>query len=114
MSYTPPQAPGQPLPYAPVAANRPMNGMAVASLVLSIIGAVLLCVTWIGGVVGIPGAVVGHVARGQIRARGESGGGIALAGIIVGWIAGGLGVIAGAAIAAYVIWGVGYGTGVFS
>jgi hypothetical protein len=32
------------------------------------------------------GAILGHIARKQIRERGEQGDGMALAGIIVGWI----------------------------
>jgi hypothetical protein len=36
------------------------------------------------------GAILGHIARRQIRERGEGGDGLALAGIIVGWILTGL------------------------
>ena len=32
------------------------------------------------------GAIFGHVAMGQIRATGEEGTGLALAGVIVGWV----------------------------
>ncbi|QXJ23043.1 DUF4190 domain-containing protein [Actinomadura graeca] len=58
------------------------NGMAVASMVLGIIG-VLTC----GGVVFSVGAIIfGHVAQGQIRRSGEGGGGMATAGLILGYI----------------------------
>jgi hypothetical protein len=61
------------------AATGATNGMAVASLILSLIG-FATCIT-------APiGAILGHVARKQIRERGESGDGLALGGIIVGWI----------------------------
>jgi hypothetical protein len=63
----------------PVAAAPPTNGLAIAALVCSIAG-VATCIT------APVGAILGHVARRQIRERGESGDGMALAGIIVGWI----------------------------
>ena len=63
-----------PYPYQPRT-----NGLAVASLVCSVAG-VATCVT------APVGAVLGHVARRQIRERGEAGDGLALAGIIVGWV----------------------------
>ncbi|SNT61366.1 protein of unknown function [Asanoa hainanensis] len=55
------------------------NGLAIAALVCSLAG----LVTCISAPVG---AILGHVARKQIRERGEGGDGMALAGIIVGWI----------------------------
>ncbi|MEV5002250.1 DUF4190 domain-containing protein [Nocardioides sp. LML1-1-1.1] len=60
----------------------PTNGMAIASLVISIAGLLVCC-----GAPSVVGAILGHVARKQINERGESGAGLALAGIIVGWIA---------------------------
>jgi Domain of unknown function (DUF4190) len=70
------------------------NGLAVASMVVSIVGAVGLVCYGLGGYLGIVGAILGHVSRRQIRERGGSGDGMALAGIITGWIAAGLAVIA--------------------
>ncbi len=77
-------ATGTPHPSAPTGLRLPRagktNGLAIASLV---------CVArrprhlHLGAV----GAIMGHVARRQIRERGEDGDGMALAGIIVGWIA---------------------------
>ena len=43
--------------------------------------------------IGVVGAILGHVSRKQIRERGEGGDGMALAGIIVGWIATALGLL---------------------
>jgi hypothetical protein len=57
---------------------RPTNGLAVASLV---VGAVWLF--WIGSVLAL---VLGYVARGQIRRTGEGGDGVAVAGIVLGWV----------------------------
>jgi hypothetical protein len=53
---------------------RPTNVLAIVSLVTSIIG------------LGIVGIITGHIARRQIRASGESGDGIALAGLIIGYV----------------------------
>ena len=69
------------------------NGMAVASMVVSIVGAVLLICYGVGGLLGAVGAVLGHIARRQIRERSEGGDGMAVAGIVVGWVAFGLAII---------------------
>lgn len=69
--------------YYPYPVAQPTNGLAIASLVCSIAG-VATCVS------APVGAVLGHVARRQIRERGGAGDGLALAGIIVGWILTGL------------------------
>lgn len=73
--YWPP--PGYPLP-------RPTNGMAVASMVLGI-----LWLYWLGSILAL---IFGYVARNQIRVSGEGGGGMATAGIVLGWI--GVGILA--------------------
>lgn len=57
---------------------RPTNGMAIASMVLGI-----LWIWWIGSILAL---IFGYVARSQIRQRNESGGGMAIAGIVLGWI----------------------------
>jgi hypothetical protein len=94
--------------YAPpmVAASPGTNGMSIASLVVSIVGALGLICYGAGGILGIVGAILGHVARRQIRERGEGGDGMALAGIIVGWIATGLGVVIVALVIVLVVWAV--------
>jgi hypothetical protein len=61
--------------YAPA---RPTNGMAIASLVLGI-----LWLYWLGSILAL---VFGYIARQQIRERGDSGGSLATAGIVLGWI----------------------------
>lgn len=81
----PPAAPpgyGYPPPYA-YPPPAPTNGMAIASLVCSLAGLAV-------GISAPVGAILGHVARRQIRERGEQGDGMALAGIIVGWVITGL------------------------
>lgn len=52
--------------------------MAVASMVLGI-----LWIYWIGSVLAL---VFGYIAKGQIKERNEVGGGMATAGIILGWV----------------------------
>jgi hypothetical protein len=52
--------------------------MAIASMVLGI-----LWLYWIGSILAL---VFGYLARKQIRERGEAGGGMATAGIVLGWI----------------------------
>ncbi|MFE1247717.1 DUF1707 and DUF4190 domain-containing protein [Streptomyces sp. NPDC058735] len=56
------------------------NGKAVASGVCG-----LLCVPTMG-LTGIPAVVLGHVARAEIRSRGELGEGLALTGLVLGWL----------------------------
>jgi hypothetical protein len=62
-------------PYVP---PQRTNGLAIASMVLGI-----LWLYWIGSILAL---VFGYIARNQIRERGEAGGGMATAGIVLGWI----------------------------
>lgn len=82
-------------PYPPMGypAAQPTDGMAIAALVVSCVSVLGLCGYGVGGLLGIVGAVLGHVARGRIRRTGDQGDGMALAGIIVGWIATGVGIL---------------------
>ena len=83
------------------------NGMSIAAMVISLVG---LLTFWCYGVPGIVfgavGAIMGHVAKRQISERGEQGSGMALAGIIIGWISVLLGLIAGALYAYFIWWAV--------
>jgi Domain of unknown function (DUF4190) len=75
---------GQPVYGQPVYVNpNPTNGLALASLICSLAG----LITFISAPVG---AILGHVSRKQIKERGGQGEGMALAGIIVGWVLTGL------------------------
>lgn len=76
-----------PAAYVPKAKT---NGLALTSMILGIVGVVMLICYGIGGLIGIVGAILGHVAKRQIRERQEGGDGMALAGIICGWIAAGI------------------------
>ena len=88
---------GTPGVVMPVAAAPSTNGMAIASLVCSLAG-LATC-----GLTSIVGAILGHVARRQIRERGEGGDGLALAGIISGWI---IFALAAAGIALYIVFAI--------
>ena len=73
----------QPVPYRPGTHPAVMprtNQMAVASLVCG------LCQIFFWFVAGVPAIIFGHVARRQIRQTGEGGGGMATAGLIMGYI----------------------------
>ena len=96
--YGQPQQYGHPYPYPyPYAPPQRTNGMAIASMVLGI-----LWLYWIGSILAL---VFGYVAKKQIRERGEAGGGMATAGIVLGWI--GVGILAAVLV-------VGLGAGVSS
>ncbi|WP_033343642.1 DUF4190 domain-containing protein [Catenuloplanes japonicus] len=73
--------------------QRRTNGMAIASLVVSILGVFSLACYGAGVLPAAIGAILGHVARRQIRTNGDDGDGLALAGIITGWIGTALGVL---------------------
>jgi hypothetical protein len=100
--YPSAQYPSPPYPYAPYpspygyAPPKTTSSLAVASIVTSIVGAATLFCWGLGGVIGLVGAILGHVARRKIRRSGEAGDGMALAGIVIGWIVLGLGIIVAA------------------
>lgn len=63
-------------------AQRAINSLAIVSLVAGIAGYVIPH-PFVAGLVAI---VTGHMARRQIRQSGESGSGLALAGMILGYV----------------------------
>ncbi|MGV9796846.1 peptidylprolyl isomerase [Mycobacterium sp. NPDC003449] len=75
MTVPPPYPPGYPAGYPPRT-----NGMAIASLVSSVLFAPL-------------GIVFGHISLGQINRSGEQGRGIAIAGLIIGYVFTALGLL---------------------
>lgn len=95
---TAPRPPRPPLP-----PSVPTSGMAVASLVLGIGGLTVLPL--LGSILGI---IFGYMARRDIRQRPDevSGEGLALAGIIMGWIAVGLAVLGFLVFGAFALCGV--------
>ena len=99
--YQPPAyyAPQPMYPYGYVP-PRPTEGLAIASLVVSCAGVFGLCLYGVGGLLGIVGAILGHVARRRIARTGADGAALALAGIIVGWC---MAAVSAAAVAFFVI-----------
>jgi Domain of unknown function (DUF4190)/Domain of unknown function (DUF1707) len=77
---TPPPAPPAPVPYAFPAAIPETNGLAIASLTAGIL--------WLGWLGSIAAVIFGHVALAQIkRSNGrETGQGLAVAGLVLGWL----------------------------
>ena len=64
--------------YTPYATASGTNGMAIASLVLGI-----LWLYWIGSILAL---IFGYVALGQLKQRPQAGRGMAIAGIVLGWV----------------------------
>jgi hypothetical protein len=85
-SASPPPPPGHPqagyplqYPYAyPGFRPQSTNGLSIASLVLGI-----LWLWWVGSALAL---IFGYVSLSQIKQRNESGRGMAIAGIVLGWI----------------------------
>jgi Domain of unknown function (DUF4190) len=83
----PPYQPGYPsAPYAGGygAPQRHTNGMAIGSLVASLVGVPLMFLCYTGILAAIVGIVLGIIAINQIKQSGEEGRGFAIAGIIIG------------------------------
>lgn len=83
----PPPYPGPYDPYLGYQAQQ-TNGLAIASLITSIAGVVfgipLAIFCYVGWFIPVAGAVMGGVALGQIKQRGQQGRGLAIAGIAIG------------------------------
>jgi hypothetical protein len=82
-SYPPPQ------PYSGFTPppTGPRNGLGIAALVIAIIGLVL-CWTVVGGVIlGLSAVIIGFVAQGRVKRGEATNGGVAIAGIVLGFLA---------------------------
>jgi hypothetical protein len=71
-----PAVPARYVTYATATPVRTVNGLAIASMVLGIVW-----VYWVGSILAL---IFGLVARKQIKQRGQSGDGMAIAGIVLG------------------------------
>lgn len=101
--YAPHQQGGNPYaaPYAtggyqPYAQRPKTNTLAILSIVFSGVAGLSLLTfvfAFFAVLAGPAGAILGHVALGKVGTTGESGRGLALAGIIVGWAATGIALI---------------------
>lgn len=81
------------------------NVLAIVSLIASIAGIVIFW--FIGSVVGI---ICGHISLNQIKKTGEEGRGLAVAGLIVGYVGVALSLIAAIIVAISIWFAVTYGT----
>jgi hypothetical protein len=65
--------------YPPVVHGPPTNGLAIGSMVCGVFGVIPF-------VAAIPAIIFGHLARAQIRQTGERGDGMAVAGLVLGYL----------------------------
>jgi hypothetical protein len=76
------QLPGGGAALLPVPAGPPKtNSRAVASMICGV------AEFFTFGLTSIPAVILGHIARGEIRRSGEAGAGLAMTGLILGWLA---------------------------
>jgi Domain of unknown function (DUF4190) len=111
-AYTPPPNPygyggyGYGYGYGYPVPQPPTNGLATASMIVSIVGAAAIC-AWgpLSLLISPVGAILGHVARSKVKKSGERGEGMALTAIIVGWIGVVLELLYLAFFVAMIVWG---------
>lgn len=81
--------------YPPVNTVPPTNGLAIAALVCGLAELFTL------GLVAIPAVILGHLAHGQIKRTGERGDGMAIAGMVFGYLGIGIWTLVFIALAAH-------------
>jgi hypothetical protein len=89
-------------PSHPTKTHRPTNRLARASLICAVLG-LLTC-----GAGSLVGAVLGHLARHQIRTRGGTGDQAARAGVIIGWAGTGLYLSVTVLVVLFAVWAAGH------
>ena len=89
--------PGARIGPVPRRGPTPTNGLAIASLACGVAQFAF------GPLPTIPAIVLGHMARHQIKRTGEQGAGMALAGLLLGWAAVAIGVLAILALTLFVV-----------
>jgi Domain of unknown function (DUF4190) len=84
-SYPPP--PPQPYSgFTPPPPVEPKNGLGIAALVIAIVGLVF-CWSVFGGIIlGLCAVIIGFVARGRVKRGEATNGGVAIAGIVLGFL----------------------------
>lgn len=75
-----------PVPYGAAPIKPKANGMATASMILGILAVTLGLCLWFFPVLPILAVVFGHIAMKQIRLQGTGGRGMAIAGLVMGYI----------------------------
>ncbi|WP_157930611.1 DUF4190 domain-containing protein [Glycomyces xiaoerkulensis] len=84
------QQPGMPPQYGGMPPQEPPKGQAIASMVLGICGAALVCIPFVNLALGIIAAALGGVALKKVNAGQAGGRGMAIAGLVLGIIVCGL------------------------
>jgi hypothetical protein len=84
-----PYPPPPPQPYAGYAGPPvgPRNGLGIASLITAVIALITCASVVIGVILGIVAIVIGFAARGRVKRGEANNGGVAIAGIVLGFIA---------------------------
>ncbi|MFV0374885.1 DUF4190 domain-containing protein [Microbacterium sp.] len=85
---------------APGYAAPKTNVLAIISMIASILGFIMILPV-IGS---LAGAIMGHISLNQLKSSGENGRGMALTGVILGWIGLALAVIGLISFLAFVTW----------
>jgi hypothetical protein len=94
-AYAQPGYPAPPAPYGYGYGGAPAYVKTNTLSILALIGAVLGAI-WVLPIIGsLAGAILGHLSLGQIKRTGERGRGMALTGVILGWIGVGIAVLIG-------------------
>jgi len=84
---------GYPAPgYVGYAQEQRTNGLAIASLVCSLLG------------ISLVGVILGHIAMGQIKQSGEGGAGLAKAGLIIGYLVMVLAIVGTILYFVFIVW----------
>jgi hypothetical protein len=84
--YYPPPPPQPYAGYAPPPTG-PKNGLGIAALVVAIV-ALVFCWTVVGGIIlGVCAVIFGFVARGRVKRGQATNAGVAIAGIVLGFLA---------------------------
>jgi hypothetical protein len=84
VAYGQPVGYGQPTAYGqPVAYAQPTNTLAIVALILGLSGFIFF-------ITGIGGIVCGHIALSQVKRTGQNGRGLAIAGLVSGYVSVGL------------------------
>lgn len=107
--YGAPQQPYQPAAYPAPAygygggyPQQKTNALAIVSMIASIVGFV-----WILPVIGsIAGVVMGHISLSQLKRTGEKGRGMAIAGLIVGYVGLALTILGAVVFFSFIGWAV--------
>jgi len=87
--YPPPYPPPPPQPYSGFTPppTGPRNGLGITALVLAIIGLMFCCSVAGGIIIGLSAIIIGFVGRGRVKRGEATNGGVAIAGIVLGFLA---------------------------